>query len=113
MSETTASTSVPPQPAISAAIHQKVPIERILVWFLFLISGACGLIYEVLWCRHLGLLFGNTAHSLSAVLSAFMSGLALGSYVAGRVCHRIKRPLFVYGVLELLIGLYCAALPWF
>jgi spermidine synthase len=91
----------------------KIPVERILVWFLFLASGACGLIYEVLWCRQLGLLFGNTAHSLSAVLTAFMSGLALGSFVAGRMCHRIQRPLFVYGILELLIGIYCALLPWF
>jgi len=51
--------------------------------FYFSFSGACGLIYEVLWCRQLGLLFGNTAHSLSAVLTAFMSGLALGSTSRG------------------------------
>ncbi|HEY3323808.1 MAG TPA: fused MFS/spermidine synthase [Planctomycetota bacterium] len=81
------------------------------VWVLFLFSGACGLIYEVLWCRQLGLIFGNTAHSLSAVLTAFMAGLALGSYAAGRLCHRLKRPLLAYGALELLIGIYCALLP--
>jgi len=83
-----------------------------LVWLLFFISGACGLIYEVLWCRQLGLIFGNTAHSLSAVLTAFMGGLALGSFVAGRLCHRLKRPLLVYGVLEFCIGVYCLLLPW-
>jgi spermidine synthase len=85
---------------------------RAIVWALFLLSGACGLIYEVLWCRQLGLIFGNTVHSLSAVLTAFMGGLALGSFVAGRLCHRLRRPLLVYGVLEVLIGVYCAALPW-
>ena len=85
---------------------------RVIVFALFFCSGACGLIYEVLWCRQLGLIFGNTVQSLSAVLTAFMAGLALGSYAAGRVAHRLKRPLLVYGVLELFIGLYCAALPW-
>lgn len=83
-----------------------------LVWILFFFSGASGLIYEVLWCRHLGLVFGNTVHSLSAVLTAFMGGLALGSYVGGRACRRLKRPLLAYGVLEVFVGIYCAALPW-
>ena len=85
---------------------------RALVYIFFFISGTCGLIYEVLWCRQLGLVFGNTVQSLSAVLTAFMGGLAIGSYAAGRLCHRLQRPLLAYGVLELGIGLYCAALPW-
>jgi len=64
MSEATASTNPPPPVStVSQPLQKKIPIERILVWFLFLVSGACGLIYEVLWCRQLGLLFGNTAHS--------------------------------------------------
>ncbi|MBI3829127.1 MAG: fused MFS/spermidine synthase [Planctomycetes bacterium] len=87
------------------------------VWLLFFLSGACGLIYEVLWTRHLGLILGNTTYSLSAVLSAFMAGLALGSYLAGRWLERrlARGPvklLRVYGVLECAIGLYCALLPW-
>ncbi|HYG77009.1 MAG TPA: fused MFS/spermidine synthase [Planctomycetota bacterium] len=83
-----------------------------IVFGLFLISGACGLIYEVLWSKQLGLIFGNTVQSLSAVLTAFMGGLALGSYLGGRFVSRIKRPLLAYGVLEIIIGVYCALLPW-
>ena len=83
-----------------------------VVWLLFFLSGACGLVYEVLWTRQLGLIFGHTVHSLSAVLSAFMAGLALGSFLAGRWLARCGRLLLVYGLLELFIGLYCAALPW-
>lgn len=90
----------------------KIAPQQAIVWALFLFSGICGLIYEVLWCRHLGLLFGNTVESMSAVLTAFMSGLALGSYVGGRICHRLKRPMMAYGILELAIGIYCAFLPW-
>jgi spermidine synthase len=88
-------------------------LNRLLVWVLFFFSGASGLIYEVLWCRHLGLLFGNTAHSLSTVLVAFMGGLALGSFIAGRNAERVRRPFLAYGVLEVIIGLYCAVLPFF
>lgn len=87
------------------------------VWLLFFISGACGLIYEVLWSRHLGLILGNTTYSLAAVLSAFMAGLALGSYLAGRWLEsRLARGpvnlLKVYGLIEIGIGLYCAILPF-
>ncbi|HLX63939.1 MAG TPA: fused MFS/spermidine synthase [Planctomycetota bacterium] len=98
--------------AARARAVPRISTQRAVVWVLFLFSGICGLIYEVLWCRHLGLLFGNTVQSMSAVLTAFMAGLALGSYVGGRVCHRLKRPMMVYGFLELAIGIYCAFLPW-
>src|SRR5260370_34400295 len=99
-------------PQATAAAPQPLDLGRAAVWVLFFFSGACGLIYEVLWCRHLGLIFGNTVQSLSAVLTAFMGGLALGSYVSGRYCERLKRPLLAYGILEVLIGAYCALLPW-
>jgi spermidine synthase len=107
-----AADAAPAVPPAESSAPAALP-EQGLVWALFLCSGACALIYEVLWCRQLGLILGNTVHSLSAVLTAFMGGLALGSYVAGRLARRLRRPLLVYGVLELLIGLCCAALPWF
>ena len=47
---------------------------------LFFLSGACGLVYQVVWLRQLTLIFGATAYATSAVLSTFMGGLALGSY---------------------------------
>ncbi|MBE7463256.1 MAG: fused MFS/spermidine synthase [Planctomycetes bacterium] len=83
-----------------------------IVWLLFLLSGACGLIYEVLWSRQLGLVLGHSVHSLAAVLSAFMAGLALGSFLAGRYLVKFRRLLALYGMLEILIGAYCLALPW-
>jgi len=87
-------------------------IGRRLAWALFFLSGASGLVYEVLWTRMLGLTLGNTVQSLAAVLTAFMGGLALGSWLGGRWSPRLARPLLTYGVLEVFIGLYCAALPW-
>src|SRR5256885_14663519 len=50
-----------------------------LIAVCFVLSGATGLIYEVLWARMLGLVFGATTFAISAVLAAFMGGLALGS----------------------------------
>ncbi|MCZ7647297.1 MAG: fused MFS/spermidine synthase [Planctomycetota bacterium] len=83
-----------------------------IVALLFFLSGACGLVYEVLWSRQLALVLGHTVHSLAAVLSAFMAGLALGSFLAGRYLARGARLLAVYGILEILIGLWCALLPY-
>jgi spermidine synthase len=77
----------------------------------FVLSGATGLIYEVLWARMLGLVFGATTIAISAVLAAFMGGLALGSEIAGRLGARLRRPLRAYGVIEIGIGIYALAVP--
>jgi len=50
---------------------------------MFFLSGAAGLIYEVVWTRWLTLVFGTTVYAYSIVLSAFMAGLALGSLSPG------------------------------
>lgn len=78
----------------------------------FILSGATGLIYEVLWARMLGLVFGATTLAVSTVLAAFMGGLALGSAIAGRVAGRIRRPIRAYGLLEIGIALYALAVPF-
>ena len=52
----------------------------------FFLSGATGLVYEVLWIRMLGLVFGHTVFAVTTVLTAFMAGLGLGSWTFGR--HR-------------------------
>jgi spermidine synthase len=77
----------------------------------FFVSGACGLIYEVVWIRMLGLVFGNTVFATSTVLTAFMAGLALGSFLSGRYADGIRRPLKVYALLEVGIGVYCFLIP--
>jgi spermidine synthase len=83
-----------------------------LIGFCFVLSGATGLIYEVLWARMLGLVFGATTLAVSTVLAAFMGGLALGSALAGRAAPRIRRPFRAYGLLELGIALYALAVPF-
>jgi len=83
----------------------------LLIAVCFTLSGAAGLIYEVLWMRMLGLVFGATTIAISVVLAAFMGGLAFGSSLAARVAPRITRPLRTYAWIEIAIGLYALALP--
>ncbi len=78
----------------------------------FFLSGFSSLLYEVLWLRMLILIFGSTTLAVSTVLTSFMGGLALGSYLFGRMMDRKKRPLLYYGILEGLIGLYALMIPW-
>ena len=63
-------------------------------------SGATALIYEVAWARMLTQIFGNTTHAIATVLTAFMAGLALGSYLVGRRVERVRNPLLLYAMLE-------------
>ena len=53
----------------------------------------------------LTLVFGHTIYSVSVVLSAFMAGLGLGSYLYGTTIDKFGKPLLIYGKIELLIGL--------
>ena len=82
-----------------------------IILLCFFASGASGLIYQVVWLRELVLVFGATTFAVSTVLTAFMGGLALGSFWFGRRAERLTRPLRVYGYLEIGIGLYGLAVP--
>jgi spermidine synthase len=77
----------------------------------FVLSGATGLIYEILWARMLGLVFGATTLAVSTVLAAFMGGLALGSALAGRLASRITKPVSANGWMELGIADYALLVP--
>ncbi len=82
-----------------------------LLYLIFFASGATGLVYEVIWVRLTGLVFGNTSFSIATVIGAFMAGLALGSWLLGRFADRYERPLRLYGILEILIGISAFLVP--
>src|SRR3954464_11879071 len=97
---------------VRASLHVYSKSSLWLIALCFILSGATGLIYEVLWARMLGLVFGATTFAISTVLAAFMGGLALGSAVAGRMGARIKRPLRAYGLIEIGIAVYALLVPF-
>jgi spermidine synthase len=78
---------------------------------LFFSSGLCALIYQVLWLRMLGWVFGVTVHAASTVWTAFMAGLAIGSVAAGYCADRIRSPLKWFGITEAMIGVTAFATP--
>ncbi len=83
-----------------------------LLLILFFLSGFCALIYQTLWLRLLALVFGVTVYAASTVLASFMSGLAIGSLLAGRVAERTRHPLRLFGLAELLVGATALLTPW-
>lgn len=80
-----------------------VTLIRLMV--LFFLSGAAGLIYEVVWARLFADILGSTALSMTSVFSVFLLALALGAYLFGRVPVYGKAALVLYGWLEIGVGL--------
>jgi spermidine synthase len=74
-----------------------------LVLAIFILSGAAGLMYEVVWSRQLVLVFGNTTQAVSTILTGFFGGLAIGSFAGGRLADRVRSPLRLYGLIELVL----------
>jgi spermidine synthase len=86
----------------------------LLVLICFFLSGLVGLIYEILWTRMIVKIIGGAPFAVTIILTVFMSGLGLGSFLAGRTIDRIREPIKlvrIYGLLELVIGAYGLAIP--
>ncbi|MBI1912895.1 MAG: fused MFS/spermidine synthase [Deltaproteobacteria bacterium] len=82
-----------------------------LILSFFFLTGLTGLAYELAWIRLLILAFGSTQFAVTTVLVTFMSGIALGSLIFGRIVDRFKAPLKLYGIIEVLLGIYCIISP--
>jgi predicted membrane-bound spermidine synthase len=83
---------------------------------LFFVSGFCGLLYQVVWTRLAFASFGITMPVLSVVISVFMLGLAVGSWVAGRfvggwVNKGALSAVQLYAVAEAIVGVSAFAVP--
>src|SRR2546426_295970 len=78
---------------------------------LFFLSGATGLVYELLWVRLLYQAFGSTIQSVTTVVAAYMGGLGLGAWLLGRRVDRDPRPAALYGRREIAIGVFGLVSP--
>lgn len=105
----------------------------------FFLSGFASLSYELTWVRLLKNVFGSDSLALSTLLTVFIGGIALGTYISGRLINKYIRKkgqgdeqefyeegiqeainlgqsyilLFAYGVIELIVGLYALFVPFF
>lgn len=82
----------------------------LLISILFIGSGCAALIYEIVWFQVLQLAIGSSAVSMGVLLATFMGGMCLGSLFFDSIVPRRFHPLFVYALLELLIGIFGASL---
>jgi spermidine synthase len=78
-----------------------------VVLLAFFLSGALGLVNEVVWIRKAGLVFGSTTQAVATVVAAFFVGLAAGSAAFGAWTRRIRRPFVAYAWVEAGVGV-CA-----
>ena len=92
--------------AVVDSRHARWPVVVV-----FVLSGAAALVYEVVWARQLVLVFGNTTQAVSVILTGYFGGMAIGSYVGGKLADRVGAPLLLYGVLELMVAVVAVATP--
>lgn len=76
-------------------------------------SGLAGLVYEVTWTRLLTLHLGHTTAAGSAVVGAFLLGLAGGATLMGDRARTLtpRAALRTYAALELGVGVVAVLLP--
>src|SRR5882757_6152610 len=95
-----------------AAISRRV---KPILFLLFFCSGFCSLLYQVVWVRLAFAHFGVITPVLSCVLSVFMAGLGIGSFLGGRWARwSIRRKIssaWLYGGAELIIAIGAFAVP--
>ncbi len=84
----------------------------VILWIAFFLSGIAGLAYEITWMRYLHQLLGASTPAVSATISIFFAGMALGAVWGGRFFDRHPHPLRLYARLEVLIALSASAVPF-
>jgi spermidine synthase len=80
-------------------------INARLVLFVFSISGFCAMSLEVLWTRELVFFLGIDSYAFGTMLSVFLFGIGLGSFIISRSSGKIKNPFLLLGIFEACIGI--------
>ncbi len=81
-----------------------------ILLFVFFISGLSALLYQIVWLKYLGLIFGNTVYAAATLIAVFLAGLGIGAFLLGRVLLKVQ-PLLLYAGAEALIGTLGAFSP--
>lgn len=76
------------------------------------ISGAAGLVHELVWTRRIELLVGTSLRTAAAVLAVTLGGMAIGAALAGRREDRRQEGARAYAIYELALAAYCLLLPF-
>ena len=85
--------------------------RRIFIFGACALSGLAGLTYEVIWLRLFAVQLGNAAFASATILAAVMGGMGVGALAVSRDTLPI-RPLRLYGLIEVTLGLLALSVPW-
>ena len=89
--------------------HMRTKSGLVLL-FVFFVSGISALLYQIVWLKYLGLIFGNTVYAAATLIAIFLAGLGLGAFLFGRALLKTP-PLLLYAGAEALIGTLGAFSP--
>ena len=79
-------------------------LSKRLFYTAIFISGSSALVYQLIWVRLLGLVFGVSSFAVATVVAVFLLGLGLGSYFFGKWSERTENPLRIYMYVEVCIA---------
>ena len=79
-------------------------LSKRLFYTAIFISGSSALVYQLIWVRLLGLVFGVSSFAVATVVAVFLLGLGLGSYFFGKWSERTGNPLRIYMYVEVCIA---------
>lgn len=108
-------TTHPLPPTLATSAGTAAPsCRRALPLLLYGVTGFSGVLAEQGFEKYVGLLVGATASASAVVLFTYFLGFALGSVVSARLLQktRIQRPLRLYGLVELLVGIASIAFSY-
>jgi spermidine synthase len=76
------------------------------------ISGFTSFAYEIYWTRSLVFILGNSTYALTTMLSAFLTGIALGGYLIRFLIKNVHDRSVIFGWIQVFLGGFSAvALP--
>ena len=96
---------------MSVLDQKKTEFWHFLICFIYFLSGATALAYEVLWARMLSNIFGVSIFGIVVTVAAFMAGLGFGSVLGAKLIRHFKNPLFIFAIAELVVAVFAFNLP--
>jgi spermidine synthase len=97
------------EPPDDRPVEVHFPSTRWVVLIAFGISGIASLAMQVAWTRLLSLLLGSSVYAFSIILTTFLAGLALGSFLCSRIVGRTRNPVLWLGISQETVGLLALA----
>ncbi len=89
-------------------LNQKLSGSSLFIIASF-ITGVASFIYEIAWIRMLSMVLGSSTHAFELMLSAFITGLALGGLWIRKYLDNFKKPILFAGFVQIIMGVFALA----